>query len=197
MDTNLYFALSAGFPQIVSLLATFYSLNNGKTDLDEFKTWLDNSSNQYALEIIDNNEQLQSALITFMSANHKENMAKLSNLTDLIIDIASKIDGLSKLTTPFKNSNQLSTQAISVLRQFVESKSPNMQHVNTYSLGDHQIDFILEKAEKIQYEDPIFIEDDVDNLVDRGLITIANNMEGNTVYKITRRAVEFIESIDS
>ncbi|WP_352339350.1 hypothetical protein [Psychrobacter sp. 16-MNA-CIBAN-0192] len=132
-----------------------------------------------------------------MSANHKENMAKLSQLTDEIIILASKIDGLSQLTTSFKSSNQLSNQAINILRHFVESKSTNMHCMNNYSLGDHQIDLILEGAKNIEYDEPIYIEDDIKSLVDRGLITKTFSTKGNIIYKITRRASDFIDSIDS
>ena len=195
MDANLYFALSAGFPQIVSLLATFYSINNDKIDLNEFTTWLDESNNQYAIKIIENNEQLQNDLSNFMTANHKENMDKLSQLTELIIDIASKIDGLNQLTNSFKSNNKLSEQAISILRQFVKSKSPNMYHMSNHSLGDYQHDYILEGSDKVEYDDSVFIEDDIKSLVDNRLITKTVSNKGNITYKITRQAVDFIDSV--
>lgn len=197
MDANLYFALSSGFPQIVGLLTTFYSINNDKTDLDDFKEWLDETNNEYAIKMIENSTQLQNNLANFMGANHEENMTKLSDLTELVINIASKIEGLDKLTDSFIVKNNLSEQAISILRQFVKSKSSNMHYMNNSSLDGYQHDYILEGSYNIEYNDSVFIEDDIKSLVDKGLITKTFSSKGNITYKITRQAVAFIESIDN
>ncbi|WP_201615584.1 hypothetical protein [Psychrobacter urativorans] len=197
MDANLYFALSSGFPQIVGLLATFYSINNDKIGLDDFKEWLDETNNEYAIKMIENSTQLQNNLSNFMNANHEENMNKLSELTDLVIDIASKIEGLDKLTDSFIVNNNLSEQAVSILRQFVKSKSPNMHYMNNSSLDGYQHDYILEGPYDIEYDDSVFIEDDIKSLVDKGLITKTFNSKGGIIYNITRQAVAFIKSTDN
>ncbi|MGP5133735.1 hypothetical protein ACTXKV_05785 [Psychrobacter cibarius] len=196
MEPNLYFALSSGFPQIVSLLAAFYSINEGKTDLEEFKAWLDTSNNEYAIKIIENNTQLQNTLSSFISNNHEDNVNKLSHLTDEIVRLANKIEGLDKIASSFGVSNDLSQQAIDVLRQFVNSKSPKMHHMNLNTIGEYQHVYILEGADDIQYEEPIFIEDDIQSLVDRNLITKKITNKGNIIYSITRQAVSFIETIN-
>lgn len=196
MEPNLYFALSSGFPQIVSLLAAFYSINEGKTDLEEFKAWLDTSNNEYAIKIIENNTQLQNTLSSFISNNHEDNVNKLSHLTDEIVRLANKIEGLDKIASSFGVSNDLSQQAIDVLRQFVNSKSPKTHHMNLNTIGEYQHVYILEGADDIQYEEPIFIEDDIQSLVDRNLITKKITNKGNIIYSITRQAVSFIETIN-
>lgn len=196
MEPNLYFALSSGFPQIVGLLAAFYSINDGKTNLEEFKEWLDISNNEYAIQIIENNSQLQGHLSSFMNANHEENMSKLSHLTDVVIRLANKIEGLDKIASSFRTDDDLSQQAIEVLRQFVNSKSPKMHHMNLNTLGEYQHVYILEGADNIQYKEPIFIEDDIQSLVVRNLITKKITNKGNIIYSITRQAVSFIEAIN-
>lgn len=194
MEPNLYFALSSGFPQIVGLLAAFYSINDGKTDLEEFKAWLDTSNNEYAIKIIENNTQLQNTLSSFINNNHEDNVSKLSHLSDEIVRLAHKIEGLDKIASSFEISGDLSQQAIDVLRQFVNSKSPKMHHVNLNTLDEHQHIYILEGADNIQYKEPIFIEDDIQSLVVRNLITKKITNKGNIIYSITRHAVSFIET---
>ena len=187
MEPNLYFALSSGFPQIVSLLAAFYSINEGKTDLEEFKAWLDTSNNEYAIKIIENNTQLQNTLSSFISNNHEDNVNKLSHLTDEIVRLANKIEGLDKIASSFGVSNDLSQQAIDVLRQFVNSKSPKTHHMNLNTIGEYQHVYILEGADDIQYEEPIFIEDDIQSLVDRNLITKKITNKGNIIYIVSSK----------
>ncbi|MDN5567057.1 MAG: hypothetical protein L0G25_09635, partial [Psychrobacter sp.] len=92
--------------------------------------------------------------------------------------------------------NNLSEQAINVLRQFVNSKSPKIHYMDLSSLDEYQHAYILEGADDIQYEEPIFIEDDIRSLVENKLITKNITKKGNITYSITRQAFSFIEAID-
>jgi len=60
--------------------------------------------------------------------------------------------------------------------------------------GDH---YVLEGSPNIKYSELRFIEDDIDNLVNAGLITVCKSPKNNITYTITRQAVRFIDAIDS
>lgn len=198
MDATLFFALSSGLPQIVGLLATFLSINGDKKNLAEFKEWLVETNNEYATKIIEDNHQLQDGLSVFMNANHEENMAKLSQLTDLITDIASKVESSAKLASSYSIGAELSEQAISVLRQFVESGSPKIHHMKLNDGSDYPHLYLLEGAvDNIQYDEPKFIEEDIDSLVSKGLITKVIGSKRGKTYNITRQAVAFIDALDN
>lgn len=196
MDPNLYFALSSGFPQIVGLLATFYSIKNDNADLNEFKEWLDESNNDYAIQIIENNDQLQNSLSSFMNDNHEENMSKLSHLTELVINLDNKIEGIDKIASSFKSDNNLSKQAINVLRQFVNSNSSKMYCIDTSNLESSEYSYFLEGGSTIEYDELDFVESDILMLVEKGFITRNVNANNSITYSKTRQAVSFIESID-
>ena len=198
MDATLFFALSSGLPQIVGLLATFLSIDNDKKNLAEFKEWLIETNNEYAIKIIENSNQLQDGLSVLMNANHNENMAKLSQITNLIINMANKMENSAKLASSYSIGAELSEQAISVLRQFVESGSPKIRHMKLNDGRGYPHLYLLEgTGEKIHYNEPNFIEGDIESLVNRSLITQTFGSKGGKIYNITRQAAAFIKTIDN
>lgn len=184
------------FATIVSLLATFQSGREGKKDIEEFKNWLNENNYGYMTAIIDNNESLQQDLTSFMNQNHEQVIAQLSTLNNLMVSLASHMQGLGGIASRFDSNNGLSDQAVDVLRQFVVSGSQKMHHRknNSGRGGDF---YILEGASDIEYSEPRFIEDDINSLVNLRLITLAIGSKGGFIYKITRQAVRFIDAIDN
>lgn len=189
--------LSTSFAAIVGLLATFQSINDETSnDLNDFLAWLRQTNNENTAAIIESDTALQINLNHFMKQNHDEVMFQLFTLNDLMVTIANRIEGLDRLASTFRSDSGLSVQATDVLRQFVESGSTNMHHMRNLSRNDGN-DYILEGASDIKYNEPRFIEDDIKGLVALGLITQSFTKGGGLVYKITRQAVNFIESTKS
>lgn len=184
------------FVTIVSLLAAFESSSQGRKDIKEFKDWLNENNYAYMTAIIDNNESLQQDLTSFMNQNHNQLMGQLSVLNDLMVSIGSRVEGLGKIASNFDSNAGLSEQAIDVLRQFVESDSARMIHIQTWSFEELDNIYSLDNG-GVEYSEPRFIEDDVDSLVDAGLITKTLGKNEGFIYKITRQAVAFIEAIDN
>lgn len=179
------------FVTMVSLLAAFESSSQGRKDIKEFKDWLNENNYAYMTAIIDNNENLHQDLTSFMNQNHNQLMGQLSILNEHIISIASRMKGLDKIASSFNTNKGLSDQAVDVLRQFVNSGSEHMEHVQFAS--DRYINQYLLQEGSIHYTQPRFIEEDIDALYDAGLIDFAST----TVYKVTRQGVSFIDAIDS
>lgn len=184
------------FATIVSLLATFQAGREGKKDLESFKQWLTENSHSNMITIIDSNESLQQDLTSFMNQNHEQVMTQLSTLNDLMVSLASRMQGLGSIASRFDSNAGLSDQAIDVLRQFVESDSARMIHIQTWSFEGLDNIYSLDNG-GVEYSEPRFIEDDVDSLVDAELITKTLGKNGGFIYKITRQAVQFIDAIDN
>lgn len=183
------------FATIVSLLATFQSGREGRKDIEEFKNWLNENNYGYMTAIIDNNESLQQDLTSFMNQNHEQVMHQLSTLNNLMVSLASHMQGLSSIASNFDSNNGLSDQAVDVLRQFVKSGSGKMHYMkNTSGRGNDF--YTLEGAHEIEYSEQIFMTGDMTSLVNSGLITLFNGSNKNTTYLITRQAYRFIDAID-
>lgn len=176
---------------IVGLLATFQSGREGKKDIEEFKDWLNENNYGYMTAIIDSNEGLQQDLTSFINQNHDQVMSQLSTLNNHMISLASRMKGLDKIASSFNSNKGLSDQAVDVLRQFVNSGSEHMEHIQFAS--DRYINQYFLQEGSIQYSEPRFIEEDIDALYDASLIDFAST----TVYKVTRQGVSFIQAIDN
>lgn len=187
------------FITIIGLLSNFQSIRGareGKKDLESFKQWLSENNHSNMITIIDSHESLQQDLTSFMNQNHGQVMAQLSTLNNLMISLASHMQGLGSLAAGFDSNGGLSEQAVDVLRQFVNSGSTNM-HYRKNNSGRGGDFYVLEGAPDIEYSDPRFIGDDINSLVNTGLITLSRGSKGGYIYKITRQAVRFIDAIDN
>lgn len=187
------------FITIIGLLSNFQSIRGareGKKDLESFKGWLIENNHNNMIAVIDSNESLQHHLTSFMGQNHEQVMIQLSTLNESMISLASQMKGLGGIASSFHSNDRLSKQAVDVLRQFVRSGSSKMHYMkNTSGRGNDF--YILEGAPDIEYSDHRLMKDDINSLVDAGLITLTRGSKGGIIYEITRKAVDFIETKDN
>jgi hypothetical protein len=183
--------LAGSFASIVGLLVSFQSIRD-EANISDFLEWLRENNNTNTAHIIENNAELQQQLSIFISQNHDEVMMQLSTLNNLMVSIASRMDGLSGLALKFNDTYGLSDQAINVLHQFVNSKSKSIYRVETI---DGEVNYLLMSDGNIEYDDSRFIDADVQSLVDNKLITKEALSSNDFSYGITRQAVTFIESL--
>ena len=185
--------LANSFATIVGLLVTFQSTRD-QANISDFLEWLRENNNENTAIVIENDIELQRQLSAFIGQNHDEVMSQLSKLNNLMVSVASRMDGLSGLASTFELNNSLSDQAIGVLRQFVNSKSKSIYRVETI---DGEVNYLLMSDGNIEYDDSRFIDADVQSLVDNKLITKEALSSSDFSYGITRQAVVFIESLKS
>lgn len=185
--------LANSFATIVGLLVTFQSTRD-EANISEFLEWLRENNNANTAHIIENDIELQQQLSAFIGQNHDAVMSQLSKLNNLMVSVASRIDGLSGLASKFAVNHGLSNQAISVLRQFVNSNSKSIFRVET---TDGEVNYLLMSDGSIEYDDDRFIDADVQSLVENTLIVKENSSSGDSIYGITRQAVAFIDSLES
>lgn len=185
--------LANSFAAIVGLLVTFQSTRD-EANISEFLEWLRENNNTNTANIIENDIELQQQLSAFIGQNHDAVMSQLSKLNNLMVSVASRIDGLSGLASKFDVNYGLSNQAISVLRQFVDSNSKSIFRVET---TDGEVTYLLTSDGNIEYDDDRFIDADVQSLVENRLIVKENSPSGDSIYGITRQAVAFIDSLGS
>jgi len=85
----------------------------------------------------------------------------------------------------------LSQQALSILRQFVESGDEQFFYAN-WGGGQWSLQLCHGEQNQIEVTEPRFIEDDLNQLVARKLLTMEYNPDGHVIYVITRNAVRLI-----
>jgi hypothetical protein len=181
------------FATIVGLLFSFQS-GRESVKLQDFLEWMNQRHHKDLVRLIEQNNDLKSGLTVLMNRNHNEVMSQLSQLNDLMMSVSNQIEGLDTVAKVFQKNEGLSEQAIDVLRQFVNSSGDSI--VVSKTIGDDK-PYQIDGARLIDFEEPRFIEDDFDNLVENGLIKSEIDGSGYQWYKITRKAIRFIELIDN
>jgi len=184
---------AGAFATIVGLLCNFKS-DRSSGNLDQFILWLKEKRHEDVAAGIENNKELLQRLTEILSTNHEELIEKLSTLDQLISSVAANIQEFSGLALTIHPQASISDQAVSVLRQLVNSGAKLfMEHKLRTGKPNEYI--LLEGAHgQIEYKEPRFIEDDLNNLVELGLVRLEFGSQGSRRFCVTRNAVDFIHA---
>ena len=184
------------FATIVGLLISFKS-ERSSSDLADFFAWLKEKHHEEIVASIEQNKALSSQLTQILSSNHDELINKLNQLDILISSVAGRLDEFSGLANAIHAESVFSDQAISILKQFVQSGAKIMGEF-TISSEDIPDKYILREGGQgeIEYDEPRFIEDDLQTLVKTGLLNLQYTSKGSRKFIITRPAVAFINEIE-
>ncbi len=190
-------AMATVFATIVGLISNYKSSSDSRSqdEFNHFLEWLIKNNHLEIKKIINDNIQLSDKIKESLEESSFDLQEKISKLNEAIGIIAGKIDCFSGIAEAIDYKKTISTQAISVLEQHVNSGAPFFVEIdntrdnggNTYILmGGHQ------KGE-IQYNEEQFIEDDLRVLVERGFLRLEFGKRGNKIFYITRAAQYLIQ----
>ncbi|QRF62828.1 hypothetical protein [Variovorax paradoxus] len=186
--------LAGTFATIVGLLSNFKAERSGAS-LDAFVEWLRESQNAGLAETIAQNKALADELSKLLSVNHQDLVSRLSTLQDQIASIASSIEGFGGLVNVLAAAPKLSSQARSILSQLVESRAQYAMEHKLSTGRPPEIQFIgAPAAGQIQYDEPRFVNEDLDSLVAAGLLRVEFASKGSRKFFATREAIEFVRN---
>lgn len=185
-------SLSSTFMGLISLCYA-YQANNDSTNLEGFLQWLYATQQADTARLIEQNESIQTQLNALMAGNHNEVMGKLEKLNNLILSIASRIEGLNGLANSFQLHPELSNQAIRIIKQLVDSGGEYIW-ITRYT---DSIDYAIDTGEELDIDEPRFFEDDLNVMLSLGLITTDFIDKVDRKYRITRQAVRLVEIINA
>ncbi|MDN2666138.1 hypothetical protein OW495_05375 [Vibrio sp. 14N.309.X.WAT.E.F5] len=196
---------------IVGLMCNFKSERRSTSD-DEYKQfidWLDTKRHKSLIEELNSNHLLGLSIKSLLNQNHEVVVQKLSALDGSLIQLASRIDGISEIAKAISPSSELSIQAVDVLKQFNEAGNVKLYEV--LRLGD-PIYLLLNNlnysklcdakyvsddwGNSISFKEPRFIEDDLNHLCKLGfLIEEKGHHHIKRVYSLKRAAVSYLSQI--
>jgi len=189
--------LASSFASLVGLIGMFKQERKegdpiGKND---FLEWLKLHNFEEYAEMISNSSDTLLEIEKVLSENHEVVISKLHRIDDVLSTLAKNMDLMGGLAESIYQSSSISDQAIEVLRQLVNSPSTSfMKHrvgPNTDAL------ILMQGGGQVNFEEQRFIDDDLDNLVNFGLLRLSYGSKGSDIYSITRDAAKFINSIDT
>ena len=185
---------TGAFATIIGLICNFKSERSG-TDLKEFLTWLQEKRHDDIAISIQNNKHLYEQLSTIMSINHQQLLERLEVLDILLSSVAGHVKEFSGLVSTLYPEIDISDQAVSILKQLVNSGAKLFMEHTAMSSPDEYM--LLEGAGgKISYTEPQFMEDDLNTLIELGFLRLDYGSGGSRRFYVTRKALSFVREVD-
>lgn len=161
----------------------------------EFMEWLSRHNYKMLRDAIESNQVALAAIDLVLSDNRQLMIDRFDRIENLMVaSLVSGDDNLAKLSLALNPKRTLSEQAISILRQMIDSGCSRFVFA-----GRGMAEPILSKMDggdgNIEYTDRQFIEDDLTVLVRVGLLNSSISGTGGREYGATRSAKEFLRAL--
>ncbi len=185
------------FTTIVSLLSAY---TTGRTvdqaaDLQEFTTWL-NEHNHYELsKLIKDNYKTSVSIKALLSQTRSELNDQLDSLATATTLLASRLPNIGDLARSLEPTVEISNQAYNILKGMSQEKIEYFIFVD--EMVGAEIRLISNNGKPLEIIEQQFIRDDLNTLVELGLLGLRYNDSGGEVYDFTRAASRlFVEDGD-
>jgi hypothetical protein len=175
---------------IVGLLSSFKAERSG-TELSEFTKWLKEKHYEEVASAIERNSSLSEELSKILATNHTDLVDRLAQLDSKIAQLASQFDGFGGLINVLHSKAVLSEQAISVLRQLLDSGAEYFIEHKMFTGKADEYHLMGGSCGYITYADRRFMKDDLNSLVYADLVRLELTSKGSKKFFITRAAAEF------
>jgi hypothetical protein len=133
---------------------------------------------------------LQSQVDDLLRQDHVQILSKLDKVNVIVVEILSRVDGLSAVTKTIVPDAGLSDQAIGILKLVAKSKEAEL-------FNPCQEDKLIVDACFYAAEDPRFLQDDITSLILSGFLLVLHTDRGEPYYRLTRRGAKFVEILPS
>ena len=189
-------SLATSFATIIGLIGLYKQEHKEKNsaDKDTFLQWLESHKHEEFVEQIRSSPDALNEIEKALSEDHEIIITKLNKIDVLLSTLSRNMDLLGGLAASLHQSVDISDQAIDIIRQLVNSSNSDFLKHTSGAITNALI--LMQGGGRINFEDPIFINDDLDTLVNYGLLKLRYGPKGSEIYSITRDAAKLIDSID-
>ncbi|WP_210457233.1 hypothetical protein [Vibrio crassostreae] len=181
---------------VVGLIYNFKSERKSASDdeYQEFLNWLNDKRHKNLIEELNKNQILGLSIKGLLKQNHDLVLNKLSHLDESLLQLASGIEGLHEIANAINPNAELSEQAITILRNLVESQGSFILESKTLSGTDYRVyDGDRRSLGVTEYR---FLDDDFSLLCSLGLLMPDFNSSGSRMFRVTRSAVRYIAQVN-
>jgi hypothetical protein len=187
---------AALFSTIVSLIRIFKQERGDrkKADRQAFMDWLDYHRHEDLKNFIANTAAVRTEVDSILSADHALMLQKLDGIQELVATLLSRVDEFRGLSLAIAPDAQLSEQAVSILRQFNDSGDETLAYER---FGPGSFCLQTDQSEPFGITDPRFLQNDLEQLVGLGLLTVKQTSEGKPLFLLTRPGVSYLRAIDA
>jgi hypothetical protein len=188
---------ATAFATIVGLLRIFRQERGERERLNHqnFIEWVDYHGHEELKNLIANNAALRTEVDNLLQADHAQMLEKLDRIEDILVNLVSRVHGLREIALAVAPNSTLSEQAISILREFVDSGADQIRYLSE-GRGSIYMEFVGGDR-KPDLTEPRLVTDDLNQLVALQLLSVEGHTpDGKTTYGITRNAVRYIAVVD-
>jgi hypothetical protein len=185
---------ATAFATIVGLIGNFSAerRNAASANYEEFMEWLTKNNHQELVALITQSNTTATSIKALLNEGREELIARLQSLDASLAQLATGFNGFRDIALAVYPGAELSDQALSLIEQFVDSGASKV--LTSRYIGGELVLHILEGGSgHLTYSDSRFIEDDLNTLLEFGLLRLDHNGRGDRIYLITRNAVRFVE----
>jgi len=184
---------ATAFSTIVGLIASFKSENRAQAndEYNDFLEWLGEKRHDEIISLLNINTKASISIKALLNQDRATLLDKLEAIDKMLATISSQIGGFSELAHAIKPGFELSDQAMEILRQMENGQSSAFLKV-TFLSGETVMQAFDGRTGEINYNEPRFLEDDLNTLVATGMLMKSHNKNGDSVYRITRQASKLV-----
>lgn len=185
-------AVTSAFATIVGLLNDFVAQRKQAKadDYQDFLAWLSEHRHEEVVQLLGQQSTTVISIKALLTQDRNELRSRLDALDRTLAAFAGAIDGLASLAEAVYPGGVLSEQGMSILKQFQQAGASRLL---PKKLQNGMVAMFLDgKGGQAAFTEAQFIEDDLQTLVDLGLLRLEYNSQGNPVYVYTRRAEELV-----
>ncbi len=188
--------LLAGYAQIVSLLADFLSVRDKRepAELSELVEWLAIRGHQDLRDLIERNTAVSVSIKAVLREQIGTLVDRLSNIDRQLAVLSQGIAGFDRLALAFHPTAQLTDQQIVILRAFESAQASKAVLIPT--MDRPLLNFVDGNGTAVDYPDPVFLDDDLNRLVQANLLRQGYNPAGNVLYHYTSIARDLVRRLD-
>lgn len=186
---------ASAFATIVGLVCNFRSERQSgqQDDYNEFLRWMDNVRHKELIEELNSNVSLAQGVKALLEDNHEQIMVKLKALESSMSAVASHINGLREISQALSPAHGLSDQAFSILKQLYDSGGSFFLELKILGGTSYQV-MDASSNNVIEINEERFVEDDLNQLCDLGLLIPDHNRQGHRLFRLTRSAAKLAEA---
>lgn len=187
-------SMASAFATIVGLIGQFRGerATNNQPSLEDFQQWLEESHQNDIKSLLEQQSKMVEGIKIMLAEERDIFFEKIQSINNALIAYSSPINGLSQIAEAISPNYCLSTQAISILKQFEEAEASKVLDHNTRA--GLALIFLDGKSGSIEIEEQRFIASDLNKLVSLGLLIHDKNYKGNNLYTITREASNLVKN---
>ncbi|MBQ4814279.1 hypothetical protein J8M20_23125 [Pseudoalteromonas luteoviolacea] len=180
---------------ILGLVCNFKSERRVRTD-DEysvFMEWLDAKRHMSVIDDINSNHQLSLSIKSLMKREHEEVMLQLQSINESLSLLSSKVFGLKDIARSIEPNIVLSEQVVSIMKQFYASEGSFFVEAKSASGTAYIMDG---KGGSLIITEPRFVDDDLEQLINLGLLRLDYNKSGDRLFRLTRALQKYVAQLN-